>query len=398
MVREPGISQYLHGMQNKNVQYAIDQLLEQLFTWKEKRIAFVTNDAAKTSSGISSRMALIENGYNIIKLFSPEHGINTKGEDGVAQHNAKDILTGLPVISLYGERLAPTEEDLQDIDFVLFDIPDIGCRFYTYLWTMTHVMEACATFKKKLIILDRPNPIGASLERAEGPMLDEKNCSSFLGRWSIPIKHGCTLGELASYFAATKVNGLELEVISVKNYYRYYTAQNDFSFVPTSPAMTDIDTAMFYPGMGLLEGVNVDEGRGTETPFRVCGAPWIEMEALQKELQEQLPALKVKGVQYKAQAGVYTNELCLGVELSVTDEKLFFAVHTGIIVLQTLYKLYPAQLTERLYKTNINPSGKRHLDLLLGVTDAFAGIQTSKLFVTDLKNEWTNAMSNYLLY
>ncbi|MEO5947337.1 MAG: DUF1343 domain-containing protein, partial [Chitinophagaceae bacterium] len=390
--------QYLHSMENKNVQYGIDQLLEQLFTWKEKRIALVTNDAAETSSGISSRMALVKNGYNIIKLFSPEHGINTKGEDGVLQHNVKDILSGLPVISLYGEKLAPTEEDLQDIDIVLFDIPDIGCRFYTYLWTMTYVMEACATCKKKLLILDRPNPIGGAFEKAEGPMLDEVNCASFLGRWSIPVKHACTLGELAGYFAATKISGLELEVIKVKNYNRYYTAQNDFSFVPTSPAMPDIATALFYPGMGLLEGVNVDEGRGTETPFRVCGAPWIDMAALQKELQEQLPAVKVKGVRYRGQAGVYKNELCQGVELSIADERLFVAVQTGIILLQTLYKLYPEELTERLYKTNINPSGKRHLDLLLGVTDAFAGIQTGKVFVTDLKNEWINTMSNYLRY
>ncbi|MBP8114289.1 MAG: DUF1343 domain-containing protein [Chitinophagaceae bacterium] len=385
-------------MGNNDVQYGIDQLVEKLFTWKEKRIAMVTNDAAKTSSGISSRMALVNNGYNITKLFSPEHGITIQGEDGVAQQNATDILTGLPVISLYGEKLAPTEEDLQDIDIVLFDIPDIGCRFYTYLWTMTHVMEACATCKKKLILLDRPNPIGASLEKAEGPMLDETNCSSFLGRWSIPVKHGCTLGELANYFAAIKLSGLELEIINLKNYQRHYTAAYDFSFVPTSPAITDIQTAMFYPGMGLLEGVNVDEGRGTETPFRVFGAPWILMEDLQKELQEKLPAVKVKGVRYRAQAGMYKNEWCNGVELSVENEGLFSALETGIIVLQTLYKLYPEQLTERLYKTNINPSGKKHLDLLLGAKDAFAGIQTGKVFVTDLKNEWINTMNNYLLY
>jgi len=381
-------------MENKNVQYGIDQLVEKLFTWKEKRIALVTNDAAKTSS----RMALVEKGYNITKLFSPEHGIHTKGEDGVAQHNATDILTGLPVISLYGAKLAPTEEDLQDIDIVLFDIPDIGCRFYTYLWTMTYVMEACATCKKKLIILDRPNPIGASLEKAEGPMLDEVNCSSFLGRWSIPVKHSCTLGELANYFAATKISGLDLEIIKVKNYRRYYTAANDFSFVPTSPAMPDIHTALFYPGMGLLEGVNVDEGRGTKTPFRVCAAPWIAMDVLQNELQVQLPAVKIKAVRYRPTVGLYKNEFCNGVELSIADEKLFNAVQTGIIVLQTLYKLYPAQLTERLYKTNINPTGKRHLDLLLGVKDAFAGVQTGKVFVTDLKNEWINTMSDYLLY
>jgi len=380
------------------VRYGIDQLIAQPADWWQKNIALVTNDAALTTSGMPSRVALLKAGYQLTTLFSPEHGISRTGDDGARQPDGKDPLTGLPVISLYGTKLAPTEEDLQDIDIVLFDIPDIGCRFYTYLWTMTHVMEACATYKKKLIILDRPNPIGASLEKAEGPMLDEVNCSSFLGRWSIPVKHGCTLGELANYFAATRCSGLELEIITVKNYRRHYTAADDFSFVPTSPAMPDIDSAMFYPGMGLLEGVNVDEGRGTETPFRVCAAPWIVMEDLQKELQEQLPAVKVKGVRYRPPVGMYKNDLCQGVELSIVNHTLFYAVQTGIIVLQTLHKLYPNQLTERLYKTNINPSGKKHLDLLLGVADAFAGIQKGKAFVTDVKNEWAIVMYNYLLY
>ena len=136
-----------------------------------------------------SRVALLKNQFKLVKIFSPEHGISVKGDDGVKQQNVTDTITDLPVVSLYGEKLMPSEEDMQDVDMVLFDIPDIGCRFYTYLWTMTYVMESCAAYNKPFMILDRPNPIGALLEKAEGPMLDEANCSSFIGRWNIPLKH-----------------------------------------------------------------------------------------------------------------------------------------------------------------------------------------------------------------
>ena len=156
---------------------------------KNLRYALVTNDAAFTSNGIRSRMALKKHGFNLIKIFSPEHGISVKGADGAYQNHQTDIVSGLPVISLYGDRLAPSEEDLADIDVVLFDIPDVGCRFYTYLWTMTYVMEACTLYNKQFIVLDRSNPISGNLDMEEGPMLDEQTCSSFIGRWSIPIIH-----------------------------------------------------------------------------------------------------------------------------------------------------------------------------------------------------------------
>ena len=178
-------------------QYGIDVFLQQAPAYKNKRIGLITNNAATTNQGIMSRVALLQHGFNLVKLFSPEHGIGTNGADGVAQQNNNDSITGLPVISLYGDQLAPHANDLDDLDLIVFDIPDVGCRFYTYLWTMTYVMEACAANQKPLLILDRPNPIGNDLEHAEGPFLDEATCTSFIGRWSIPVKHCCTLGELA---------------------------------------------------------------------------------------------------------------------------------------------------------------------------------------------------------
>src|SRR5215204_2084440 len=226
----------------------IDIFLQDPEVNKNSRFAIVTNNAAFTSDRILSRLALANKGFNLIKIFSPEHGISVRGADGSFQKNAIDIKTGLPIISLYGDRLMPTEEDLKDIDIVLFDIPDVGCRFYTYLWTMTYIMEACAKYNKQLIILDRPNPISGDLDMAEGPVLDEENCSSFIGRWSIPIRHSCTLGELATYFSNKKVNGLDLKIIPVKNWDRNQIAGiPGFEFYPTSPAIQNISAALIYP-------------------------------------------------------------------------------------------------------------------------------------------------------
>ena len=195
------------------IHFGIDILLKQNPSWKKKRIGLVTNHAATTNKLIPSRKALLDKGFNIIKLFSPEHGLDVKGADGAKMKDGIDTLTNLPVISLYNRKLAPGKKDLMDIDIILFDIPDIGCRCYTYLWTMTYVAEACAKHKKKLIILDRPNPVSGNLQLAEGPILDEKKCASFIGRWDIPLRHSCTLGELALYFNQSKNIHADIEII-----------------------------------------------------------------------------------------------------------------------------------------------------------------------------------------
>ncbi|MEI2708458.1 MAG: exo-beta-N-acetylmuramidase NamZ domain-containing protein [Chitinophagaceae bacterium] len=155
------------------IEFGIDSILQQNPSWKKQRIGFVTNHAATTNTLEYSRKALLENGFNVVCLFSPEHGLDIKGEDGAFIENGIDTLTQLPIVSLYGKKLAPTKEDVANLDCILFDIPDIGCRFYTYLWTLTHVLEACAKLKKPLIILDRPNPISGDLVNAEGPILNE---------------------------------------------------------------------------------------------------------------------------------------------------------------------------------------------------------------------------------
>lgn len=381
------------------VKYGIDLFLDRFGEHKHKRLALVTNNAAVTSTGILSRVALLNSGFNIVHLFSPEHGINRAGADGVAQHDGRDEITGLTVTSLYGSQLSPSRRQLDGIDMVLFDIPDIGCRFYTYLWTMTYVMEACAQAGLPLMVLDRPNPIGGLLTQAEGPMLDEQYCGSFIGRWSIPIRHSCTLAELAVYFAATRVKSLKLTVIKAENYSRRYTAFDNLNFVPTSPAIQNVQTALLYPGMGLLEGINVNEGRGTSEPFRMCGAPFISAEELHKELSSlNIRGLKTESVNYVPADGLYQNERCGGIRLSVEDPLALQPVALGISLLQVLFRLYPEHIRMRLYKTAANPTGAGHLDKLLGVAGPFNLFSSNTEIVTDVKHSWTETITPYLLY
>ena len=378
----------------------IDVFLQDLEVNKGLRYAIVTNNAAFTSDRILSRLALIKNEFNLIKIFSPEHGISVKGEDGIYQKNSMDIKTDLPIISLYGDRFMPTEENLSDIDVVLFDIPDVGCRFYTYLWTMTYIMEACAKYQKQLIILDRPNPIGGDLDMAEGPMLDEANCSSFIGRWSIPLRHSCTLGELANYFSNRKVSDLDLKIIPVKNWNRNQTAGTPgFDFYPTSPAIQNFSTALIYPGMGLLEGINVNEGRGTEKPFLQFGAPWINAGELHQHLFDKLIfGIKSKPCRYVPKDSLYKGENCNGLELTITDEKTIQPVSFGIKLLSLLFELYPLHIQERAYVTNANPTGNGHLDKLLGIKNAFDLFKSNASVDPVVSQLWSEEITSFLLY
>jgi uncharacterized protein YbbC (DUF1343 family) len=378
--------------------FGVDSFLLRETAFRNQRLALVTNNAAMDVSGTLSRVALLNLHFNLISLFSPEHGITVKGDDGVRQQGGEDVVTGLPVISLYSEKLAPNEEDLKDVDLVLFDIPDVGCRFYTYLWTMTHVMEACARFNKRFVVLDRPNPIGALLENAEGPMLDEAHCGSFIGRWSIPLKHCCTLGELALYFAATRMPVLQIDVVKVEGYHRHHTAVDAFPFVPTSPAIQNIQTAMLYPGTGLLEGILVNEGRGTDHSFSQFGAPWIKVDEFCPALQAVLQHVHLEPVHYVPSSGVYADETCYGVKLKITDLSNFKAVSTGITILQTMFRLYPEMVQERFYTTHANPSGARHMDKLLGYENAFEKLKNQEWPLIDIAEDWNRTMKSHLLY
>ncbi len=266
-----------------SVQFGVDRFLADDRFQRNTRFALVTNNSACTASYVPSRLALLSSGFRLVKLFSPEHGLQATGADGHPMSSGTDCLTGLPYTSLYGDQLEPSADALSDIDAVLFDLPDVGCRCYTYLWTLSHVMEACSRHGKPVILLDRPNPISGLLSLAEGPDLDESNCSSFIGRWNIPLRHSCTYAELARLWKATRLRDLDLQVVKAEGWSRHMFYHDGLSsFVPTSPAITGFESCLLYSGLSLLEATNLSEGRGTGLAFRLAGAPWLDAIAMTK--------------------------------------------------------------------------------------------------------------------
>ena len=387
---------------HESIQYGIDRYLG--YKPGSDRIAFVTNDAATTSLLTLSRVALLKSGFKLVKLFSPEHGISAQGADGEFQFDSKDEITGLPVISLYGERLAPTEEDLQDVDMVIFDIPDVGCRFYTYQWTLSYIMQTCSKLNKRLLVLDRPNPLSGNLELIEGPML-EASCASFIGRWNIALRHSCTIGELSLLWKQQYCPGLNIDIVPVKGWSRnLFFDDLSLPFVPTSPGIPDFSNALLYPGMGLLEGINVSEGRGTTLPFRVCGAPWVKSGRLSDAFNDfEVPGVISKPYSFQPVSGRYAGEYCNGIMLHVTNKHLFHPVFSGWMLMKLMMDHYPDKIQLHLYKTRANPSGENHLDKLLGIRNSFACLQDDGLFTESIEKinvveNWRRTIASFLLY
>lgn len=386
---------------NLKIQFGIDHLIANFKPDKFGKIGLVTNDAAYTSSGKRSRIALLEAGFEITKLFSPEHGISAKGADGAFMPNGTDLSTGLPIVSLYGEKLAPSKADLEEIDTVFFDVPDIGLRYYTYLWTLSYVLEECSKAQKRLVILDRPNPLSGTIE---GPMLDEKYCSSFIGRWDIPVRHGCTLGELAKLFNTERQLTTDLQIVPCLNWQKnmFFTDWN-LDFQPTSPAILSWECMLAYPITAYFEATNLSDGRGTAAPFAQIGAPWLKNIDLTR-LLEIATAIDFEPCQFIPNEGKFMDELCLGVKIKVKNPAIYHPTLVGLCLIKTIKEQYPTHFAWKPYPTRANPEGTRHIDLLLGVFEA------EKLFdlpwgdflskITDLThtNTWKERVEQHILY
>lgn len=270
-------------------------------------------------------------------LFSPEHGLR-----GTFDHSVPDGIdpkTKLPIFSLYGKNRQPTPEQLQNLDALVFDIQDIGCRFYTYISTMGLAMEAAADAGLKFIVLDRVNPISGN--RVEGPVAAGK--TSFIAYHPIPIRHGMTAGELAGLFAAEKQLRLDLQIIPLENWKRdVWLDQTSLPWTNPSPNMRNLNAAALYPGIGLLEMAALSVGRGTPTPFEVLGAPYIDNAKLAAELnQSNLPGIQIQPVQYTPNNSVFAQETCQGVRLTITNRKQFQPIDLGISIAKILHRDYP---------------------------------------------------------
>ena len=360
------------------------------------RVGLVTNEAARLAgdAAVRSRVALLAAGVPIVRLFSPEHGLAAVGEDGAPMRDGVDATTGLPVVSLYGERFAPPAESLADLDLVLFDVPDVGARFYTYAWTLSHVLEACARAGTPLAVLDRPNPLGGVLAGAEGPMLDEATCASFIGRWSIPIRHALTLGELARLWAQTRVREARLSVVTCDGWRRdMMWPALALPWIPTSPAMPSFDAALAYPGTCLFEGTNLGVGRGTAHPFQQVGAPWLDAARVLDAVQ--LPAewgMQLAATSFSPGEGPYAGQACHGVRLTAVDARRVRPVAAGLALLAAVVRAHPREFAWAPYRTAANPGGDDHFARIVGVRHVAPRLLDLSSPVTPaLVRQWTAA-------
>ena len=329
------------------VELPLDRLQE---LWPKKfrggRIGALLHPASvSTKLEHASRILERYNGdlFRLAVFFGPQHGFVSQTQDNMVEWKSYEHpRLRIPVYSLYGEHREPTAEMLQGIDILLIDLQDIGARYYTFIWTLYLCMRACEKAGVAVVVLDRPNPITGVI--TEGPILNP-DYKSFVGLHPIQVRHGKTIGELAQQFRGEAFPDCQLSVLPMKNWGReMWFDQTGLSWVMPSPNMPSLDTATVYPGMCLLEGTNISEGRGTTRPFEAFGAPFIDAEALCRDLNN----LKLSGVffretYFQPTFHKFAGELCGGAQLHIVDREKFRPYLTGIEIIKCIRKNYPAQ-------------------------------------------------------
>ncbi len=325
---------------NEMVQTGIDVLVAEKFdSLAGLRLGLITNHSGIDSAGRRTVDLLHKaRGVKLVSIFSPEHGFSGKAEGRVA--SAKEPLTGLPMHSLYGNTLSPTQTMLAGLDALVFDIQDAGARFYTYISTMGYAMEACAKRGIPFYVLDRPNPINALL--VQGPVLDS-NLRSFTGYFPLPVRHGMTVGELAKMFNAERKMGVKLHVIKMRGYERsHWYDETGLLWLSPSPNLQTLTEAILYPGVAMVEGANVSVGRGTMTPFELFGAPWVNGEELASYLNNRnIQGVRFMPVDFRPNNSLFKNQLCHGVQIVLLNRQMLDSPALGIEIASALYRLHP---------------------------------------------------------
>lgn len=305
------------------------------------RIGLLANPASVDRQLIHIADSLVKARIRLECIFGPQHGY--RGETQANMIEWQGYIhpeLGIPVYSLYGEKREPDPFMIQDLDTLLVDLPDVGARPYTYLWTALLMMRACASAGVKVLVCDRPNPIGG--KAVEGPLLDE-SCRSFVGLHPLPMRHGLTIGEALHFMNETEGIGCELEVIRMRGWERsMHFDETGQPWIMPSPNMPSPETALLYPGIVMLEGTNISEGRGTTRPFELVGAPWIEPRGFAR----QLSSLGIEGaffrpVHFEPTWDKYEGRLCGGVQIHVTNRNTFKPVRCGALLLAAAADLYP---------------------------------------------------------
>ena len=377
---------------NVTVLNGIDVLEKEKFKRLENlRLGLVTNHTGKNLSGKQTIDVLKEApNVKLVALFAPEHGI--RGQlDQEKITDSTDEKTGLPIYSLYGETRKPKPEQLADLDAIVFDIQDVGVRFYTYISTLRGVLEEAAKAKKPVFVLDRVNPINGLT--VEGALADADKLN-FIATHPIVVRHGMTVGELAQMFNAENKIGADLRVVKMENWTRamWFDETNQIWTNP-SPNMRSLTQATLYPGVGLLEVTNVSVGRGTDTPFEIVGAPWLDGQKLALYLNRRnLPGVRFVPVRFKPNASVFKDENLGGVNVIITDRKAFESVRTGIEIAVALRRLYPNEWqVERYSRLLVNA------EILERVRRGDAPEEIEKAWQPQL-DEFKKRRASFLLY
>ncbi|MFA5074363.1 MAG: DUF1343 domain-containing protein [Nitrospirota bacterium] len=336
-------------------------------------------------------------------LFGPQHGILGQTQDNMIEWEGfSDPLTQLPIYSLYGSTRKPTPKMLKDIDVLIIDMQDVGTRYYTFIWTMDLCMQACSELGKTVIVLDRPNPLNGKI--TEGTVLDS-SFSSFVGLKPLPVRHGMTIGEIGSFLSDSFYPGLDYRIIPMQGWKRaMWFDQTRLPWVMPSPNMPTMDTALVYPGMCLLEGTNISEGRGTTRPFEIFGAPFIHAETLASVLKEfKLPGVVFRPLSFQPTFQKFSGELCHGAQVHITDREKFKPFKTGVAILKAIHHTYPRDFAWKQPPYEYEEI-KMPIDILAG-TDRLRKEIESWTKLMDMEQWWKEELKafekirkNYLVY
>ncbi len=380
----------------------IDRIINKnFFLFKNKNLALLTNISATDHELRPTIYHFINcKKINLKFIFAPEHGLFSALQDQVYVKNHKQ--NRIPVLSLYNKKLVPRISILSEIDALVVDLIDIGTRYYTFVWSAVLLLKQLARLKKKMFLLDRPNPLNGLT--VQGPVL-EHDFSSFVGLYSLPVRHGLTIGEICKMINIEENIGTDLEIIKMKGWKRrFYFPDCGLKWTVPSPNMPSFETALVYPGMCLLEGTNVSEGRGTTRPFEIFGAPWIKEEELVKELEER----NIQGVEFRPLKFIptfnkYCGKVCGGAQIYVSDLERFDPVCAGLEIISAIKRLYPKKFAWRKPPYEFEKK-KMPFDILIGNSWIRRAIETGGS-VDSMRKKWIEGLERfkrkrkqYLLY
>lgn len=339
-----------------------------------KRIGLVTNMTGVNEQLVTTIDLFYEHpNIELTTLYGPEHGIRGDAKEGEKVSSSIDPYTNLPVYSLYGENRKPSKEMLAEVDVIVFDLQDLGSRYYTYIYTMAYVMKACAESNIECVILDRPNPISG--DQMEGNLVAD-DVRSFVGLYPIPNRHGMTIAELALFFNHEFSIKCDLTVVPMDGWKRsMYFDDTSFYWVPPSPNTTSIDMSVLYTGTCLVEGTNLSEGRGTTQPFECIGAPFIDGHKLAKIFNEKsIPGVLARPTSFIPTYQKHKDILCHGIQLHIVDRKSLHSLQAGLTVIETIAFMYP----DAFEFVDHNNQNKFFFDLLAGTKSLREQILTGK--------------------